>query len=59
MSELLNKIIDQKIISRIIYGEDPYKKPNDYCVWMRDGSFRYAWMESDEDLKKRVLESLK
>lgn len=53
----LDNIARVPAIQRIIYGNDPNQRPNDYCNWQnhffREGGF---WEENDEHFRNRIKE---
>lgn len=56
MNSLLDKLTQIKPVSRIIYGRDKDKKPNDYCSWDEG---RKHWIENDSHFRDRISEQIK
>lgn len=50
----IDELVSYNQITRISYGFDVDKKPNDHCYWDSD----FGWVENDEHLKQRIKQNL-
>ena len=46
------------MMTRIYYGDNYRKKPNDYCRWVEDGTVPTGWYENDVHLRTRISETI-